>query len=195
MSNVRYKRTTDAETEPITAQDLKDWSRITESTEGAIVQGVIKTARLWAEVFTDRAFITQTWKIYLDTFPRCGEITLPNPPIQSVTSIEYYDSNGDLQTFSSSNYQVDIVSEPGRLVLNDDVTWPSTETGRINSVIVTYVAGWASRDEVPEDIKTAIKQLAAHLFEHRESHSDGFEVKNVPMTLTYQLWPYRMKGF
>ena len=192
MHEIRLIRSTDAATEPVSAADFRAWARVSDTSEDTLIDALIKTARYWTEKFTRRALITQTWKLYLDSFPSCGEITLFYPKIQSVTSIEYYDTDGALQTFSSGDYQLDIISEPGRIVLAPDAVFPSTETGKINAVIVTYVAGYGAASAIPETIKTAMKQLVAHMFEHRESHSDGFEVKEVPMTCEYLLWPYRI---
>ncbi len=58
------------------------------------VRGQIDAGDGWL----NRALITQTWDMYLDAFP-CGngEIRMPFYPLQSVTAVQYYDTDGILR--------------------------------------------------------------------------------------------------
>jgi hypothetical protein len=48
-------------------------------------------------------------------------------PLQSVTTVKYYDASGVLQTLASTVYQVDTVSQPGRIVLAPTQIWPTVQ--------------------------------------------------------------------
>ena len=52
----------------------------------------------------------------MDSWP-LGDIEIPNPPLQSVSSIKYKDSAGTEATWADTNYIVDPDSFLGRVVL------------------------------------------------------------------------------
>lgn len=108
---------------------------------------------------TSRQLITATYDLRLDCFP--NEIELRKPPIQSVTSITYNDTAGDPQTLSASLYEVDVKSEPGRIIPAYGTYWPTTR-GQHNDVTVRFVCGYGNG---PEDIPSRAKHLLRLLTE------------------------------
>lgn len=108
-----------------------------------------------------RALVTQTWVMRLPAFPACREIALPLPPLQSVESVTYYDTDGVQQTLSPSAYEV-CDGAAARLVLVNGETWPANAV-RARAVEITFVCGYGAADDVPGDLKLAIKLIAAAL--------------------------------
>ena len=105
------------------------------------------------------------------------------PPLSSVTSIKYYDTDETVATFSSSNYIVDTHSEPGRIELQYSEVWPSTVLRPINGVEIIFVAGYGAASAVPDVIKHAIKILIAHCYENRELViQTGAVPKGIPLS-------------
>jgi uncharacterized phiE125 gp8 family phage protein len=114
--------------EPLTAAEAKAYARIDLDDDDAIVARQIEAARVKAETRTRRAFLQQTWDLYLDQWPG-EEIVIPRPPLSSVTYVKYRDENGTWQTVSSTTvYEVDTTDEPGRVVLAYNQTWPTVVT-------------------------------------------------------------------
>ena len=154
-----------------------------------------------AESFTNRAFMDQTWKMYLDEFPRGDVFQLRKPPLQSVTSIKYttYDGSSDTtQTFSSDKYRVDTDSVVGRVALKDGEDWPdpSDPLASLNPVEIEFDAGYGPNPgDFPEDIRQAIRQLTAHYYENREMVVIGTITNEIPMTVASLLWNKRIKLF
>lgn len=179
--------------EPVTVAECKAHMRVDHSDEDVLIEGLMKSAREWCETFTCRQFLTATYELSLDEFP-CWEVCLHLAPVQSVSSITYYDTEGTSRTLSSSNYIVDTKSEPGKVVPEYGLVWPVTRLGRPNAVTVTFLAGWTAASLVPDSIKTAIKQLVGHWYENRESVQEG-TYSEVPKTVEYLLWPYRVNRF
>ena len=187
--------------EPVTTAEAKTHARIDTGADDAMVGNLIIAARQWAEEFTRRAFITQTWELRMDGFPptdpspiyrRTDEIIIPRPPLQSVTSIAYTDGNGAAQTWSSTKYQKDINLEPARIRPTEAEDWPDTQAATYATVVVTFVAGYGTAaSTVPEAIKTAIKMLVEHWYEHRGVMTDTRFVK-VPMAVESLLAKYRI---
>jgi len=63
----------------------------------------------------------QTWRRVTDHFPSCGWLCLPLPPLQSVASIKYYDTDGVQQTLDAAVYQVSTAGDQaGRIVFDRD---------------------------------------------------------------------------
>ncbi len=184
--------------EPVDLVDARLHVRQTTADEDSLLSTLIAAARQYAETYTNRAFINQTWDWKLDGFP-CGDGTLRLPlgNVTSITSITYTDTAGASQTWSSSLYLTDLPSGPkaqlGRITPAYAQYYPSTRE-QVNAVAVRFVAGYgAASTSVPESIKAAIKLLVGHWYANRESVvvSIGAGAVEVPHTVEALLWPYR----
>ena len=101
-----------------------------------------------------------------------GVIDIPNPPLQSITAVQYYDFSGSLQTFPSSSYVVSLAT-PARIQPQYSKVWPISRP-TIDSVQVTFVAGYGdTSDKIPEPIKAAMRLLIGTWYAQRTSVSEG----------------------
>lgn len=182
-----WQVTTDPTEEPVTLADMKLHLRVDNNDEDELISALIKAARMWCEGYQGRAYLTQTLTVKFDAFVDC--LDLPRPPLQSLT-ITYVDTDGDTQTLSSTYYSVDTTSEPGRLYLAYNQSWPSTRNDK-HAVTVTAVCGWETVAAVPAQIKAAIKLLVAHLYENREAVS-SLSLHDVPLSIKSLLATHRM---
>lgn len=166
--------------EPVTRTQAIQQTYAESELDKQFLDDAITTARIETERYCDSAFITQTWKQYLDCFPS-DIIRLRKDPIQSVTSIKYIDTDGVQQTLvEGTDYQVDTVSTPPRIIPEPGITWPSVEYGRMNAVEIEYIAGYGDTEaDVPWPIKKAILMLVGHYYENREEATSD-TVKSVP---------------
>lgn len=160
-------------TEPVTVAELKTYARIDSSAYDTMLGGLITACRKAIEGHSGRKLITQTLEMYLDDFPEYnGEILLPYPPVQSVSSIYYNrESDGVLTLLAASLYRVDSVSLYARITPAYDEDWPDTRA-QINNVKISYIAGYGAAAAVPEEIKTAIKAICTDMFEHPEANME-----------------------
>lgn len=92
-------------------------------------------------------------------------ILIPKNPVQSVTSIKYFDADSVEQTLSSDDYVADLVSDPAWIVRVEDVSWP-TVANAVNSVTIRFVAGYSA---LPAEIKAAMLVLIASWFDNRST--------------------------
>lgn len=154
--------------EPVDADALAKLDlKVDNTEEDDLIDILIQAAREYVEERTQRSLITQTRRMKLDYFPKCDTLTLPFGPVQSVSSITYYDDNDDSQTLSSNDYWVDTDSKIPRVVIKNN--WPSTYD-RPNAVTVTYVCGYgASASTVPSQLRKAILLLVGHFYENRQN--------------------------
>ena len=162
--------------EPVSLAEVKAQARILDNNTDDVLASYITVAREAAESHMGRGLLTQTWKLVLDGFT--NDIPLPMAsPLQSVTSVEYYDDDGTLQTLATTYYGTDLVSRPGRVVLKPEQSWPSVQSDRRNgAVIITYVVGWTTAAAVPERIKQGIRQYVTYLEMDRDGLG-GFDAQ------------------
>lgn len=135
-------------TEPATLAQIKALIPINGTDHDARITTLISALRMEAEQITGRSLAMSTWQIKLDEFPH--EIRLLWPPIVSVESVQYVDTNGATQTLSSSLYVVDSHNEPGWILPATNTEWPSTYD-TANAVTVNYTAGYGAT--APEALK------------------------------------------
>jgi len=155
--------------EPISLTEAKLHLRVDGTDEDSRIQGLIATARLDVETLSLHKLVTQTWDWYMDDWPDGDILTVPFPPLQSVTGV-YYTVEGSVEVqWSSSNYLVDIYNVPGQIVLQSTASWPSGTLVEINGVRVRFVCGFgAAGADVDERARQAMLLLIGHYYEHRE---------------------------
>lgn len=194
MGNTALVIMTEPTEEPITLDEAKAHLYLDTEDDDALVLTLIKAAREYAETMTRQAMITQTWKYYLEEWPENKSyIELPLPPLQSVSSITYEDYNGTVTTWSNTLYEVDTFSKPGRVVLAYGESWPTATLNVSNPICITFVCGYGTPDDIPENLKAAMKIDLADLYEERESYTDK-PVNHIPI-LERLYTPYRIWGF
>ena len=166
---IRIAVTTGPASEPITTAEAKNWLKIRSgvTTDDTLIAGLVESARLEHEHESGEYTITRTVVEYRDTWPIGRVLQLTMGPVSAITSVQYKDEAGDTQTFSSGSYTTDIVGKHARIVLNEDTDWPDLFNGP-NAVFVTYAAGYANADAVPESVKTAILVRLAMHYQNRE---------------------------
>ena len=176
--------------EPLSTAEAKTHLRVDHSEEDGLIDDYVEAARRQVELFTRRALVNTTFTLKLDAFP--VEIRTPRSPLSSVTSITHIDCDGNSQTVASSVYDVDTDTEPGRIFLKFDQSWPDTRTIN-NAVTVTFVAGFGSAaSSVPESLRSAVRLLAAHYYEQREPVVVGTITAKIPMSVESLLWMNRV---
>ena len=167
---------------PVTVDEFKDWSRIDHSDDDRVIADLLTAVTREAEQYTQRAFLTQTWNWTADGF--ASLVRVPLGELQTVVSITYVDVDGATQTVTSTVYRVDSTTEPGRITLANNQSWPTADSVT-NAVTLQFTAGYGVETAVPQQIKQAILAGAAHRYACREAgNSDAMYA----MLSTYRLW-------
>lgn len=184
--------TTPPESEPLTKEEVKDHLGLNGDDYDNRVHQLIAAARKQVERLTNRRLIQQSLAIYFELFPVGREIFLPIAPVSEISSVQYYDSDGALQTFAASKYFTDIISEPGRIVLDSSEAWPDTKAGRPNAVKINVVAGYGdSSADIDEGLTTAMLMIIEEAFDRPDK---GY-LEALTRVQTHMLSPYQLRGF
>jgi uncharacterized phiE125 gp8 family phage protein len=158
--------------EPVAVATVKAFLRVDDSNEDALITSLAKAAREKGEELARRAFITQTWEQTIDCWPVDLRLKLYRPPLISVSSVKYLDSDNVEHTFT--DYVVDTRNEPGVIIFNSVPGAALLESGAIT---VRFIAGFGADTAVPERIKNLILALTARWYENRESHDVPTDIK------------------
>lgn len=184
--------------------------RDASAVEDNLLTALITTARQYCEGFQNRAYITQTWELWLDEFPEDDDfIELPLPPLSSITSMKSYATDDTATTLyepgaetpvGTDTYFMDEKSTPGKLCLKYGMSWPSTTLRPYKGICITYVAGYGATSalfqsgcQFANKVIAAIKLLIGHWYENREAvMTSGMNAVAVPLAVDSLLWQDRV---
>lgn len=199
------QRITEPDGEPVDLAEAKDHARVTHDKEDALIEIYLRSARMWAEGFTHRAFISQQWQLTAMRFPISDkEIELPKGRLLSVEQVQYIDNDGATQTLRDltpsptipGDLQIDTSSdEGGRIRPKFDESWPEARSDTFSAVTILFTVGYGTApQDVPDPIRQAILVMVADAFETRQEIIIGAPVANIK-TIDNLLNPYRILRF
>jgi len=151
--------------EPLTYAQVRALLRLENDADEAWLTGVITASRMKLEQDTGLMLPTQTWDVCIDAFPS-DAIRPPCCPLQSVTSITTTSAAGAASVLASTQYQVDTLSKPPRIVLSDAGSWPS-DLRATQAITIRCVAGYASAAAIEKPLISALEQLITAAYHHR----------------------------
>ena len=180
--------------EVVTVAEMKAHLRIESDDEDTLIGDYITAATDMVDAeFGElgRALITQSWSLVMPAFPTSGRFDLPVSPVQSITSITYYDSDNVQQTLLADAYRLTILPDRARVDLVTGYSWPAIYD-RADAVTVTYAAGYGDAStDIPEGIRQGIRLMAAHLYENREAATEA-RLMEAPVGIRHILMKYRV---
>lgn len=202
---------TPATTPLVTAAEMKLHGRLDTIPEGdAFMEGLVAAATARAQDLTRRAFLTEAWRLTLDCWPGAagadqwwngkregipsefegGSVLIRKAPFLAVSSVKTVDEDGTETTWSSSNYYASVESGFGRLTKKVGQIWPLiiTPVRQVGGIRIAFTAGYGTdATNVPAPIRHAVKMIAQHLYENRES-------QEIPNAAAMILSRYRVLG-
>lgn len=166
--------------EPVSLAEARAWLRVESGNdEDDLIGQLIVAARIRCEWHCGRAFVTQGWTLWLDGLGD-GLVALPLPPLAGVDSVTLYDTGDVATVLDASGYRVD--APGGRVIFA--AAHPGLRA--VAGIAIAFTAGYGDAAAVPADIKSAILQTVAWLYEHR-----GGDAMPVPDGALALLAPYR----
>lgn len=152
---------------------------MTHTDEDALIAGLLAAATRAVEARAGLALLTQQWRAILDAAPD-ATLFLPVAPLQSVDAVRVNDI-----VLDPARYEV-ATGAPGRL--RRAGPWPGASG--VGAIEIDFTAGYGAAEAVPAPLKQAVRQLAAHFYENRETASET-RTYSVPQSIDALLAPYR----
>lgn len=181
--------------EPVTLAELKATLRLDGSDEDALLASLILAARQHVEQLTRLVLIEQSWRLYLDAWPRrmktppyARRVVLEIAPVKRVTNVTIYDGAGAPQSLDPALYRLDNARRPAALIIEPAIRLPGL---RGNGIEIDVEAGFGSATDVPTPLRQAILRLATLWFEHRHD-ADITSLRPTPPTVDALIAPYRV---
>lgn len=171
--------------EPVSLVDAKNHLRVdTDLTQDdVLINLLIGAARRYAEMYCNRSFITQQWRLVLDSFPGNAMYGVPfgitfslpgnailieRGPVQSLDSIIYTAMDGAEVTMPAADRIAELSGGLARVTPRFGKIWP-IPLPQIGAVKVNFTAGYgAMASDVPEGIRQWILLRVSSLYENRE---------------------------
>jgi uncharacterized phiE125 gp8 family phage protein len=177
--NRRSERVTAPASEPVNLAEAKLYLRVDGTADDSLISDLIVAARMSAEAFLKSSLITQTWKLVYNDYVDC-EVTLPMPPIATITSVVITTRDSTSQTVSPTNYYLNAAKN--KLIFNSQVIGFTIE--------ITYTAGYGNAAQIPQPIKYGILAHIAAMYDER-GLSGGFGQANLPPQSSALYSPFR----
>lgn len=176
--------------EPVTVAEAKAHLRIDGTADDVLIGSLILTSRLHLESVLSLGFVTQSWTLFLDRWPKTPIIEIPMAPLLSVNAVRVKNASGAGEVQPAANYFTDLATRPGRLIWN---IAPQPSPGvRANGVEIDFTVGFgALASSVPAPLRHAILLLVAHWYEHRDPIEIGSEAARIPAAISDLIAPFR----
>ena len=199
MLNVmQLAKTSNPTTLAITLSEAKKHLNVevSETFYDEVITDLIYTAKDLVERRTHLVLFNTTFLAKWERFPEADDehFVIPGYPIVSVESLQYYDTNGTLQTLTG--FQESLSSKPAFLAPGVGLDWPDTQEHRIDAVQMAFTAGYgATVTTVPYQVKHLMKLLVAHWFKNREAVLSGTVSKEIELAFNALLNSVRVNEF
>lgn len=197
--------------------EAKAQLRIDDGNSDVEISRMIKAATQWVERRYGMSLITQTrkqlqdqlydrypiYRNFLGPYYSRSPVTILYPPVQSITSFQYYDTDQVLRTFTE-NTDYFCAGKMSPTIGAQDIEiprmWPNSSWPVFkwipDAIQIVYVAGFGPDPSyVPETIKTAVLMALTNFYENRLEEITGERIAKFEMSIdrimsTYELFDH-----
>lgn len=176
----------------VSVSELKEYLRIDNNLEDTRIEVMEKAAVLQLEKLTSTKFVSQVYDIFMDNWPLSSRnvwfdgvveapvsyavsptrnITLPLGVLISLDEFSTYSDDTEFPE-NIAGYIVDTSGPRARVGLKIGGIWPTTVLRSNNGIRFRCTFGFGAASDVPGDIKQAVKEFVAHMYENRGDQNE-----------------------
>lgn len=150
----------------MSVETAKAWLRFSGTSDDAVIELLLAAVTEEVELqMLHQYLMPRTVDVYFDGWPDGHVLPLP-APLRAVTSLKYYDGDGQEHTMATDNYVVTIAGLRPALVA---MSWPGTALRAVDGVVVRCEVGHASAEAVPMRFQLLTLALVAVDFANRDA--------------------------
>ena len=155
--------------EPVSLEMVRQHCRVVSTDEDDLLRFYLSSARDFVSAETGMVLVRSTIRERFSKWRAGDLLELTAWPAMGISSIVYYDANGELEILAPEAYRQAFDHRPAAIISIAE-GWPSFAINRPDAITVTYTAGFdpASRP-APEAAKQAILLLVGHSYRTREA--------------------------
>lgn len=174
--------------EPLSLAEAKDFLRVAQADDDAVITALIAAARHHLEALTRCALLTQTWRLVRDAWPADGRLQPRIGPLRQLVAARVYELTGPPHAIDVEGFVVDtaanVIAAP---------RWTLPAPGRFAAGIeLDVVCGFGdAASDVPDDLRQALRLLVAHWYDNRGIAAIGGTVAMLPAGVGALVAPYR----
>ena len=165
---------------PVSLAEVRRQLRIEHEDDDLLLVRLINVATAYTDVMgaLGHAMISQKWGQWVTNTPE-QSVKLTLGPVISVDAVKYYDTDGNLQTDTLSNYEIYGTQFAKTIGPKEGFNWPVAED-RSDAIRIEYTIGYGtSASDVPDTLRHAMMMLIGHWYENRETTMMD-ELSNIP---------------
>ena len=150
----------------MSVETAKAWLRFSGTADDTVIEMLLAAVTEEVEEqLLHQYLMPRTVDVYFDGWPDSHVLALP-APLRVVTSLTYYDRDGQAHTLPADDY---VVSTPGLQPTLIVTTRPGTQLRTVDGVVVRCEVGHASAEAVPVRYQLLTLALVAVDFANRDA--------------------------
>ena len=187
----------------VTLDDMKEHAIVGHADDDKVLQRCISAAEGYVGHHTHRSLHLTRYRAFSRCWPADGLVTLRHGPARLIEAVQYVADDDTVTLIDPSRWSAKTIRDQGTLLLDTDL--PSPKARRLDAVQIEYLAGYGVLPDMIDDgqydaeypvpyednpegfdaamanMQHAIRGIAAHFFENRESVVIGPGATEVPM--------------
>jgi uncharacterized phiE125 gp8 family phage protein len=169
--------------EIVSIAETKSHLRVSNVSEDSLIASYLLASIDWAEGFCHRSFRGDIFTLTAPTF----DFDLENPPVASITSVEYKAYGADTYTaITNTNYKLDTNSIKPCVEFIENYEFP--QLALVNDAVkVVYVAGYDS-NTLPQLVKIAILLKCSSFYDKRMEENKRFVTSAESLLMKYKIF-------
>jgi uncharacterized phiE125 gp8 family phage protein len=180
------------EAEAISLAEVKAHLRLSDDvSEDDYLTSLIEIAREHLERDTGLCLMAQTWRLYLDDFPKEGVVTLARFPLRAIDKLVIFDAEGLAVDVTSGGHQLYRHKNPPQLRMSN----ASRALFSGNGAELDFIAGFGeAASDVPDGLKRAMLLHVAHMYAFRGATTLDDQPASIPSGYERLIAPFRSRG-
>jgi uncharacterized phiE125 gp8 family phage protein len=175
---------------PITKEQVKTLANINNVNQDTEIDILIEAAVSWAEKYTGRVFVNQTWNIYYDLPEGANKMNLDTLNVNSIVSVSTFARDNTETVMDSADYRF----FGDCFILNETASFSSLSLRNFQAIKIQVIAGYGvdSTDQ-PNDIEAALSQLVSYWIRTAQVTRSKGKYNNIPLGTESKLMKYIKK--